>query len=106
MGTAVEAVAVPEDLDVRGVSRASGIVILPFHIRWSDPVVAYDMGIRRDRIRVYEQVLREGTEVDVRHFIDPDELIKLFDELVLPPQVRRSWQEWFERHHEATLSAE
>ena len=50
---------------------------------------------------VYEQVLREGTEADVLHFVDPGELVELFDELVLPPKVRRTWEEWFERHDEA-----
>lgn len=63
--------------------------------------MTYDMAVRKDRIRVYEQVLREGTEADVLHFIDPDELVELFDELVLPPKVRRTWEEWFERDAEA-----
>lgn len=35
------------------------------------------------------------------HFIDPDELVELFDELVLPPKVRQTWEEWFEHHDEA-----
>ncbi len=63
--------------------------------------MAYDMAVRRDRLRVYEQVLREGTEADVRHYVDPDELAELFDELVLPPTVRRTWEEWFLRHDKA-----
>jgi hypothetical protein len=42
---------------------------------------------------VYEQVLREGTEADVLHFIDPDDLVKLFDVLVLPSKARQTWQE-------------
>jgi hypothetical protein len=40
--------------DDRGSPKASGIVTLPFHVRWSDPMVAYDMVVRKDRIRVYE----------------------------------------------------
>jgi hypothetical protein len=40
-------------------------------------------------------------EVDVRHYVDPKELAELFDELVLPPTVRRTWEEWFLRHDEA-----
>jgi len=61
------------------------------------------MALRKDRIRVYEQVLREGTEADVLHFIDQDELVDLFDELVLPPRVRQAWEEWFERRDEAQV---
>jgi hypothetical protein len=101
LGPAARPVAIPEKFDVRGTPKASGIVTLPFNVRWSDPVVAYDMDVRKDRIRVYEQVLREGTEADVLLFIDPDELVELFDELVLPPKVRQTWEELFERHDKA-----
>jgi hypothetical protein len=101
LGPAARPVAIPKEFDDRGRPKASGTVTLPFHVRWSDPVVAYDMAVRNDRIRVYEQVLREGTEADVLHFIDPDELVELFDELVLPPKVRQTWEEWFERHDKA-----
>jgi len=99
LGPAARPVAIPEMVDWE--PTASGTVTLPFHVRWSDPVVAYDLATRPDRIRVYEQVLREGTEADVRHFVDPIELAKLFDELVLPPTVRRTWAEWFARRDEA-----
>src|SRR5271163_1514396 len=101
LGPAARPVAIPEEFDDRGTPKASGIVTLPSNVRWSDPLVAYDMAVRKDRIRVYEQVHREGTEADVLHFIDPDQLVELFDELVLPPKVRQTWEEWFERHDEA-----
>ena len=42
-------------------------------------------------MRVYEQVLREGTNEDVRYYIVIDELLDLFDDLVLPPAVRQAW---------------
>ncbi len=74
--------------------KATGVVELPFHVRWSDPSITYDLQQRADRIRVYEQVLREGTEDDVRLYIDLDELVDLFDELVLPSTVRRAWADW------------
>ena len=77
--------------------KASGVVELPFHIRWSEPSVAYDLGHREDRMRVYEQVLREGTSDDVRYYVDPDELDELFDDLVLPRYVRRAWSDWIAR---------
>ena len=67
------------------------------HIRWSGPPVTYDLANRADRVRVYEQVLREGSEDDVRFYIEADELRELFDELVLPPPVRRAWAGWLVR---------
>ena len=51
-----------------------------------------------DRARVYEQVLGEGTDDDVRYYVDADQLRELFDELVLPPPVRRAWARWLRRH--------
>ena len=98
VGPASRPVAVPEDLDLVSTGRVDGRVELPLHIRWSEPVVMYDMADRTDRSRVYEQVLREGTDDDVRRFVDPDELLDMFDQLVLPPAVRRAWVDWFERH--------
>lgn len=49
---------------------------------------------RRQRARVYEQVLVEGVEQDVRDIIDVDELVALWGELYLPDHVRRAWAEW------------
>ena len=74
---------------------ASGRIQLPLHVRWSDPPKTYDLDDRRDRALVYEQILREGTAEDVLCFIDVDELIDLWDDLVLPRFVRRAWAEWF-----------
>lgn len=31
---------------------------------------------RKDRLRVYEQVLRDGTEADVRHYVDRNEFAR------------------------------
>jgi hypothetical protein len=53
---------------------------------------------RGDRASVYEQVLREGSEDDVRYYVEADELRELFNELVLPPTVRRPWAAWLRRH--------
>lgn len=64
----------------------------------------YDLSDRGDRVRVYEQVLREGNADDVRRFIDVEELIALWDDLVLPPYVRRAWAAWFRRHGRSDLA--
>lgn len=97
LGPEARPVAVPDNLDDPSLPKASGRIELPLHIRWSGPVITYDLDDRADRARVYEQVLREGTEDDVRYYIDADQLRDLWDELVLPAPVRRAWAEWF-RH--------
>ncbi len=76
--------AVPDDVADPVITKAAGRVELPLHVRWSGPSKVYDLGKRTDRLRVYEQVLREGNDDDVRRFIDVDELLALWDELVLP----------------------
>lgn len=98
LGPASRPVATPDDLhDVTSV-KASGLIELPLHISWSEPSITYDLDRREDRLRVYEQVLREGTDDDVRYFVDVEELESVLDELVLPPYVRAAWSEWFRRH--------
>jgi hypothetical protein len=67
-------------------------------VNWSRSDPTYDPADRRQRARVYEQVLREGNAEDVRYFIDVDELIELWDDLVLPRPVSRAWIDWLARH--------
>lgn len=73
-------------------------MVLPLHIRWSDPVVQYDLADPNDLRRVYEQVLREGTGEDIQEFIDVQRLSELWDDLVLPVGVRRQWAYWLREH--------
>ena len=96
--------ALPDDLDSAGFEKATGVVELPLHIRWSGPPRRYDLADRQQRARVYEQVLREGNEDDVRCFIDVDDLIDLWDDVVLPRHVRQAWADWLQRHRGVSLS--
>lgn len=74
--------------------RSRGSVVLPIHIRWSEPRLRYDLDDPADVRRVYEQVLREGTPDDIQEFIDVDRLSQMWDDLVLPAAVRRHWAYW------------
>ncbi len=103
LGPASRPVAVPDDLEESTFTKAFGEVVLPFHIRWSGPPLTYDLTDRADPARVYEQVLREGTEEDVRSFVDVNALLDLWDDLVLPATVRRAWAAWFKRHRKIDL---
>lgn len=90
----IRPVAIPDDVDDPSVTKASGVLRLPLHVRWSPPFREYDLADRRDRGLVYEQVLTEGTEEDVRYVIDVDELVALWPELYLPKPVRKAWAAW------------
>ena len=84
-------VALPDDLGHSGLTPERGVVTLPVNVFWSGPDRSWDLENRRQRIQVYEMVLTEGTENDVRRFIDVDELVRLWSALWLPPHVRSAW---------------
>jgi hypothetical protein len=94
VGPAARPVAIPEDLGTSAATRSPGRVVLSLRVRWSGPPRTYDLGERQDRLLVYEQVMTEGTDDDVRALIDVGEMTALWDDLVLPRQVRRAWAEW------------
>lgn len=104
LGPTARPVAVPDDVDDPKIVKATGRVELPVHVRWSSPRLTYDLARRSDRARVYEQVLREGTEDDVRYYVEVDQLLDLWDDLVLPPAVRRSWAAWIARRRGIELT--
>ena len=94
---------IPDDVDDPSVAKARGRVTLPRSVNWSRTDPTYDLSDRRQRARVYEQVLREGSADDVRYFIDVDELIDVWEELVLPPAVSRAWIDWLGAHRHVTV---
>lgn len=86
------AVYVPAFLPRLAVDRALGRVRLPLHLNWSEPDRDYDLSDRRQRARVYEIVLREGTAQDISDYVDGALLVDLWPDLVIPAQLRRAWQ--------------
>lgn len=72
--------------------RALGRVRLPLHLNWSQPGREFDLSDRRQRARVYEIVLREGTDQDICDYVDGTLLADLWPNLVLPAPLRREWQ--------------
>jgi hypothetical protein len=94
---------IPDDVDDPTVRKARGVVTMPRRVNWSRTDPTYDLSDQRQRARVYEQVLREGSADDVRYFIEVDELIHLWDELVLPPAVSQAWADWLARHRNVTV---
>jgi transcriptional regulator with XRE-family HTH domain len=86
------AIYVPAVLPRLPVDRAVGRVCLPLHLNWSQPGREFDLADRRQRARVYEILLREGTGQDIADYVDGALLVDLWPELILPAQVRRKWQ--------------
>jgi transcriptional regulator with XRE-family HTH domain len=84
-------VAVPTALRRLPLDRALATVVLPVHLNWSDPRRRFDLRDRSQRARVYEIVLREGTPEDILAYLDGALLIDLWDDLVIPRDIRTVW---------------
>jgi hypothetical protein len=83
---------VPAILPRLSVDRALGRVRLPLRLNWSQPGREFDLADRRQRARVYEIVLREGTGEDITSYVDGALMVNLGPDLILPAPVRRAWQ--------------
>lgn len=65
---------------------------MPLHLDWSRSGRVVDLADRRQRARAYEAVLREGQPEDIESIVDGALLVDLWDEVVLPRQLRKAWQ--------------
>jgi hypothetical protein len=81
----------PDQLPSLPSDKAFATVTLPLALNWSQSGREYRLSDRSDRARVYEAVLREGGPQDVLTYVDGVLLIDLWNELVLPRDVRAAW---------------
>lgn len=79
--------------DLRGPTV--GTVVLDRRLDWSGRA-RYDLANPRPLASMYETVLREATRPeDLARWLDGPTLVRLWPELVLPPQVRQPWEARF-----------
>jgi transcriptional regulator with XRE-family HTH domain len=81
----------PDRLPRLPVWRALAVVRLPLPLNWSQPGRVFRLADRGDRARVYEMVLREGDPDQVLRYIDGVLLVDLWNELILPRDIRTAW---------------
>ncbi len=91
-GTRGRVYEVPDQLPSLPPRYALATVELPLSLNWSQPGREYRLRDRSDRARVYEAVLREGDAKAVLTYLDGALLVDLWDELVLPRDVRAAWE--------------
>ena len=77
--------------------KAEGKVELPIHVWWSEPKPVFDLSKPGDRVRLYELVLTEGDEDDIRFYIRIDVLFSSWHQLFLPRHVREAWEMNFQQ---------
>lgn len=87
--------AIPPGFDTSDDLKAEGIIELPVHVWWSEPTRTFDMRDLKVRIRVYELVLSEGDEDDVRFYVRFDELRTSWPHLFIPRHVREAWEKQY-----------
>ncbi|HEX5252622.1 MAG TPA: hypothetical protein VFW69_01895 [Mycobacterium sp.] len=90
----VRDVSVPHALDELQGSL-QGSVGLPAGLFWSGPNprdVRWDLADPTRRRDLYEMVLVEGTLDNARELINGTELVRLWDQMYLPPWVRAAWR--------------
>jgi hypothetical protein len=79
--------------ELHGPTR--GTVVLDRRLDWSGRA-RYDLANPRRLASMYETVLREATSPeDLARWLDGPTLVRLWPELVLPPQVRQPWEDRF-----------
>lgn len=84
-------VNVPDRLWRLDPEQALREVELPLGLNWSQAGRRFRLTDRTDRARLYEIVLREGAPEDLLRYVDGVLLVDIWDELVLPRNVRAAW---------------
>jgi hypothetical protein len=70
----------------------SGIAVLDRWLSWSGQG-RYDLANPRRLASMYETVLREASRPDdLARWLDRSTLLRLWPDLVVPPQIRRLWE--------------
>lgn len=104
LGPRGEPFLVPNELWRLELTLAFTDVQLPSHLHWSGPSRVFQLADRQDRARVYEIVMREGTEADLLTYIDGALLLDLWSDLVLPAPLRAAWVPVVSRYIDEGLS--
>lgn len=92
--------SVPDRLPSLDPAGALAMIELPLHLDWSRPDRRVDLRDPLQRARCYEAVLREGTPEDIAGIVDGALLVDVFEDLVLPNEIRSAWAQTIK----ATLS--
>jgi len=98
-------IAVPDRLPQLALQDALAVVELPLMLNWPQPGRVFRLADRADRARVYETVLREGGPDDVLRYVDGALLVDLWQDLVLPRDVRAAWSPLIARVIDGPLTA-
>jgi hypothetical protein len=73
----------------------TGVVLLPLRLDWSGRT-EFRLDDPAERNVMYERVIREATRAeDLRSYLNEQVLRQVWNQLFLPPRVRRTWEDRF-----------
>lgn len=72
----------------------AGRLELPLNVYWG-PQATVDLDTLSGVVKAYEATLREGRVIDQVHLLNPDLLVEVWPELLLPDRVRELWESRF-----------
>lgn len=89
-------VVVAENLgELRGPLEGSVQLPIEVHSSGAGPTESFDLADPAMRAALYQLLLRQGRLVDLRQYVNGDELRRLWPQLWLPTYVRRAWVKHF-----------
>ena len=72
----------------------SSVHEVPLRLRWMPDHGLFDFGEEDTRISFYGQVLYEGSSVDVVNWVQPAELVRLWDQMSVTAAINDVWDPW------------
>lgn len=89
-------VVVAENLgELRGPLEGTVQLSIEVHSSGAGPTESFDLADPAMRAALYQLLLRQGRLVDLRQYVNGDELRRLWPQLWLPTYVRRAWVKHF-----------
>lgn len=84
--------AVPNRLWRLEPERATATVTLPHSVHWSGGGGIFDLADWNDRALAYRTLMLEATPSVLVDYVDGDQLVDMWDDMFVPPEIRQAWQ--------------
>lgn len=105
VGVRTRKVSIPADFAASQSEVLETEVVLPQNLFWSAPNKVWNLHRKDDLVLFYETVMTEGSEADVRRYLNYETLLEIWDFLHLSPHVRLAWASWLAANSEARQNA-
>ncbi|MDQ4114382.1 MAG: helix-turn-helix transcriptional regulator [Actinomycetota bacterium] len=84
--------SVPNRLWRLDPERATATVTLPHSVHWSGGGNTFDLADWNDRALAYRTLMLEATPSVLVDYVDGRQLVDMWDDMFVPPEIRQAWQ--------------